>query len=489
MMNIREYLSTNPRIHKFSVAPTFWGKVKFECIKALFKTLPFGGRLYVDAPQNLNFYFELLFSYLKKEFGMHVGNTISVLGIGSKGYKGNVLVEVDIDGKKEVIKGHGSSFESQDEALSKAVGEFLERYSSAVPSPDDAVLIRSGEVEHFLRNTVHVRQFHSYSKEQIAANSRLSFRSTGKMKLLPMEHLMSGKKVWYPLQQIFWHQNALQRKEGFFSYATTSGCAGGFTVEEATLFAFYELIERDAFMCHWLTKSSPKKVVLEKGVFPAYDDFSTLIDVSGFEVHILDTTTNTGIPSALCVVRGKDGVQLCVAGGARATLMEAIEVAFGEMMSCVALLRSEQKFSLPPTYVPFTTTGIHRDERIRLWAHAQDTSAAHFLLDGETVAIHHANVHEYRSAVSVEKKDELKHCLSMLARAGESYSHVYRYLFRSPRVEALGFFVVRVIIPMLYPLYLSENHAFTESARLCDFARWKHGTEQFEINTTVHPFP
>jgi hypothetical protein len=44
-------------------------------------------------------------------------------------------------------------------------------------------------------------------------------------------------------------------------------------------------------------------------------------------------------------------------------------------------------------------------------------------------------------------------------------------------------------MPKLYPLYLNEVMALTDSVRLEEFNLWKNGKKDFVINIEPHPFP
>jgi len=266
---------------------------------------------------------------------------------------------------------------------------------------------------------------------------------------------------------------------------TTSGCAGGFSLDSATLSAIYENVERDSFFCYWLTKSVPKIIDIDISSIAIYEKLLQVIQNTDYKIFVLDTTTDLNISSCICVLYNPISGGLCVSGSCNVNMQKAIENSVTEIVSSLSLLNfpPETVFNLE-NYQPFITRGIGRKERLELWANETDFSKINFLLSGEK-----KKLSTYEQKFFLNKKEELDFVINIFKNKKNEYENIYQYQVKSRFLQKLGFYVVRVVIPKLYPLYLSENQAFTESLRLKEFNLWKNGVEIFNVNTDPHPFP
>lgn len=268
------------------------------------------------------------------------------------------------------------------------------------------------------------------------------------------------------------------------------GCAGGFTFEMATLNAIYELIERDSFMCFWLTKTNPTRIHLEKGVSETFDLALNFLNLSHYELFVLDITTDLKIPSVLCVIKGKVNNAIMIAASSKETLLDAIESAVLEVMSCGVMSNQEKFFELDLDTPVYLNTKISRDERVNFWIHRGSTAGLDFLLnENKILKITKENQGEFSKKENDSDKIKLDKLLTKLKGEGEKIENIYVYEFKNKYIEKIGFKVVRVVIPYLYPIYLFEYTKLSLSKRLDDFNLSKSGTKVFELNQEIHPFP
>jgi ribosomal protein S12 methylthiotransferase accessory factor len=120
---------------------------------------------------------------------------------------------------------------------------------------------------------------------------------------------------------------------------SSSGCALGSSLEEAALHALLELIERDAFLMAWCRRV-PLAAIAPRSID---DPITTLlletIDGRGFDVHLLATTYDLGLPSiwALAVNRTPDAVPATFsAAGSSPIPGDAVRAALWELAQLVA---------------------------------------------------------------------------------------------------------------------------------------------------------
>jgi ribosomal protein S12 methylthiotransferase accessory factor len=111
------------------------------------------------------------------------------------------------------------------------------------------------------------------------------------------------------------------------------GCGAGVTAGHALLHGLLEIVERDAAALWWRGGFRPRAVPLEA---VAVRDGSTLIaqlrqGLSRRTSHLLEITTDLGIPSVAAVSFAPDGTGFCCGTAARPTLNKACEAALLEM--------------------------------------------------------------------------------------------------------------------------------------------------------------
>jgi bacteriocin biosynthesis cyclodehydratase domain-containing protein len=80
-------------------------------------------------------------------------------------------------------------------------------------------------------------------------------------------------------------------------YADSNGCASGNTLEEATLQALLELVERDAVATWWYNEVPRPAVDLATVASPYLDDLQDWIAGEGRDLWVLDITNDIGIPA------------------------------------------------------------------------------------------------------------------------------------------------------------------------------------------------
>jgi ribosomal protein S12 methylthiotransferase accessory factor YcaO len=176
---------------------------------------------------------------------------------------------------------------------------------------------------------------------------------------------------------------------------------------------------------------------------------------------------------------------LGVSGGSRVNMASAVECAIGEMFFMFNILnRTDYDMKKFENYIPFKTEGVLRNDRLAYWAMKKNFESIAFLFKGEK-----KKLSEYENKNISSKKEELEILLNKLRTLGQDYDQVYVYEAKNKILKTVGYHVVRAIMPKLYPLYLNEVMALTDSVRLEEFNLWKNGKKDFVINIEPHPFP
>jgi ribosomal protein S12 methylthiotransferase accessory factor len=321
---------------------------------------------------------------------------------------------------------------------------------------------------------------------------------------VPGVSLKTGAPAEIPLQLVEWGDLRLGTQFGAdtysFSSRTTSGAGGGFTVAQATLSALCEAIERDAFMIHWLNKITPQKVVLVSGDgIPArVSEQVRILENRGYQVNIVDITTDIRVPTCACVVfspeiNGK--IPVHVFASCHPDPLSAVSGVMRETITGLALSFGRMPdISISDDNRPFSAREIGKRQRIDLWLSGQLTDKIIFMTTGNEISYTKWAEKFEPVGKNATKEEMLSLVLRQLGELqkveGERYE-AYSHEAQSDLLVELGYHVVKVCVPALMPLYLRETAALLDCERLRTVPQKLGHTPAptDSYNPVPHPFP
>lgn len=263
---------------------------------------------------------------------------------------------------------------------------------------------------------------------------------------------------------------------------SSSGVAAHSSRAMALLSGILELVERDAFMIHWLHRLSPPRLDKRDLTSPHHMRLLECITQSADEVHLLDLTTDLGLPVMLAVGVHRHGRRpaLMLGAGAAVTISAALDKALGELYA--ATLSPTERWRPSPPLVDSDV--IFLEDHARAYEHPDWLSKACFLWSSDRLS---AGLQE-RS----EPKASATALLKVRQRLEECGHEVIGVDMTTSDVAPYGLCVVRAIVPGLQPLALG-NRWRLGGRRLFD-APQRMGiavTAQRaeELNHTPHCFP
>ena len=411
------------------------------------------------------------------------------------------------------LYGSGTSYTSFTEAFSKAIGELLERYVLLTPFFDKKNRVTQkifGDKQIPRALLCETPRFFEWQRKYVSNGLtkevlKKDAINEAVVHIVRGESLSSREKVHIPLQHVQWGPNYAQGMFGADTYRispkTTSGAGGGFTLTDATLSGLCELVERDGFLIYWLNRLSPRRIRIDEQdpqVFtPRFLDVYRSLSDRGYEVHLLDTTTDIHVPSIACLILTplSDGRKsVSVTGKCHPDPYRALELAVLEHIGVLNKPLKEDNIIAvsDPAYVPFADRKIGKNERVNMWRSGRMTDNIGFFLSGKEIAFTEwAN--KFPSAPA-DQESALSCVLDEFARmekeSGKAYE-VFRYNVRHHILNELEYHVVKVVVPALMPLYLTETGAPLDSVRLREVPK-KLGYIPARIdayNPLPHPFP
>jgi ribosomal protein S12 methylthiotransferase accessory factor len=379
---------------------------------------------------------------------------------------------------------YGASWDF-DEAFSKGVGEFLERYTllfwRSYPShhASRAELTRRGV------RCLDPRQVVRLSEAQQSHNGSKRMDERTPIRWVQGRRLFGGDPIWLPAQLVFWNYGAHESGEPLLGEANTNGAGGMFTLRQAILSGLRELIQRDAFLTVWLNTAAPPRLdpsTLEGEI----RELLALFARYRFELELLDITSDIGLPAfaAILLDVSGEGKGVYVAAGCEASPEAAIKRAITESLLIAHITRKRGgTWSLPEPYEPFVTP-LGQQERVRLWANPSMFERFRWFLEGPRVSF--VQVKE-RHQVPTDPEQELDWLIERFQRLGPGYE-IYYYPVPHPVLRAVGYHVVKVMVPALVPLYLLERHAPLACRRLQETPQKLGYREVAFPNPLPHPF-
>lgn len=219
-------------------------------------------------------------------------------------------------------------------AYIKAHAEAVER--DALLEPRDITVARLDELSHAL----HPSQIVSYRDAQYRKpdfpHQKLDPKASYHWS--PAEPLLGGPRCWMPGQFIYGRQvlSSIPITGGSLMQSNSSGCAAGPTAAAATEAALLEVIERDAFMRHWLTQT-PGQALGPRQIPASLRRRLEQLEATGCGV-VAQVLHTPAAPLVFVVLVSAQHAQqhfTCVGAGARPTLEASLDAALVELETTV----------------------------------------------------------------------------------------------------------------------------------------------------------
>lgn len=380
-----------------------------------------------------------------------------------------------------------------DEAGSKMIGEFCERYFLTLYKNKNLVRSNIRALEEKNISFLNIDLLAGFSEEQKKDTSWFRWDDKSIFRWEKITRISTGEQLLAPAQLVYW--NYVPDKESgepFLRERNTNGCGGYFTKEGAILSGLYELVQRDAFLFWWLNSLTPPKITPESVPDPMFQEILTESKRYGFNIHCLHTTVDIGIPSFAVIIEdnlNSDGPHFAMGAGCGANPERALRRSLEEAWSLYFWAKkvyNPDHGGLPKNYFSFHTVGIGQIERTTLFANPRMKTSYEFLINGNEKKFAEFNF-SYSPHFSSEK-EELATAINHVERIGEGYE-VYVFLPVHPLLSKLGYNSARVIVPQLIPLYLNETNAPLGTKRLHALPQKLGIAKMAMLNTWPHPFP
>lgn len=387
------------------------------------------------------------------------------------------------DGRYKPLVGSGKGF-SEDEAVTGALGEAIERYCATLWSAKRVRHARRADLEGM-----------SLSPEALVLFAPQQYEG---LRYAPWEpdHPIgwtlgctwgSEAPIWLPSLAVFLNYEARDAGE-FLCPVTSNGLACGGSVAHAVLKAALEVIERDAFLLMWHRRVRPERLSLADHPDPRLRDLVSLYGRRGvrFELYRLRTKPEVPVMMALGIDENPEGPAVVVGLGASLDPAQAARGSVLEVAQVRPALRIRMRSPEARQRLAELLADPMRVEELEdhdlLYAHPSMLSCFDFIRRQPEQAPGWPG-----SGAEESEERQLDRLAALLGREGYPIHWVD---LTTADVRELGVAVVRVVIPGYQPIHFGSREIRLGGRRLHELGALLAGTAargDGDIHWLPHP--
>jgi ribosomal protein S12 methylthiotransferase accessory factor len=377
----------------------------------------------------------------------------------------------------------GGASISQAKARLKAIGEAIERYCSSLFNVEHTEFISASNANFPLLNPASFSLFSSTQYRDSKFKYK-AFTDATKIRWVDCVDLYSGNVVYAPASMVFFpyffdHGN----DEQAIVQPVSTGLACHSSFESALLSGIYEVVERDAFTITWLRGLAPPKINIDdlaKNIRKLIERFT----ICGYEIALLDITTDLKLPTLLAVATSKTNRNpaVTVAAATRFYPEEAAQAVLEELAHTLSYARG--LFHEKDWYNQQSEISFQNTFHISFWTSFENQEKIDFLFQTDRTL----SLIDVGDKNLLSQGESLETVVQFIHEIG--YSVIYRDLTSSD-VASLGLTVIRALIPGLHPLFFGMDSQPLGGERLHEVPD-KIGIKPSiptAFNELPHPFP
>jgi ribosomal protein S12 methylthiotransferase accessory factor len=352
------------------------------------------------------------------------------------------------------------------------VGESLERYATFIYFDDELL----PGTEHELPGpAVAMDDFIVYSARQYE-RPNFAFRRydpAKRRRWTAISDLRAGTERWIPADLVWFCDHADPDEYLLASFST--GWAAGKDRQQAMQSGLYEVVERDSFILHWITRESPTRLVpedLESVIGDA--ELAAFFKKGVVELSLLWLRNEFSIPCVLAVIKP-------------ATKRIAT---FG------ACAHHDPKWALRKAVFEACQTWAWALELRRSARRVEDANEIRGLRDHALFYLRESSFHNLEFLFEGDEApvaDFMRHAAP--TALGDSVERIHRRGYTvlikdltTRDLNDLGFVAVRAIVPGLQTLYVGQAMVHEDGRRVARFLDWLGKPRAMPDQIPPHPF-
>lgn len=339
-----------------------------------------------------------------------------------------------------------------EQAVVSAIGEAIERYCASIYRRSELVHASFDDLEHALDPNRVV----NFSTAQIASDgfNRVLYTHGDELGWVEGVDETTGEETMLPGQLVYLTYE--EPSDPFIRETISTGLAAGMTRSGAKTRAVLEVVERDAFMIYYLTRTPLPRIDVS-GCGGDIQTITDRLDQAGLDWHVLDARTDHDVPTVVSVIIDESTEPaVTVAASAARTIRDAVRGALEEAIQT----RLYQRYHLENgaesvDLQTVATEDIDQDTRLLGWAHSNARTKLSFWTEADRIV----PLSQIRSESNI---DDSRSVIDTVSTEWDLYS----VNITTRDVAQAGFVVVRAIAPAAQPLYLREVNRYWDESRL-----------------------
>jgi ribosomal protein S12 methylthiotransferase accessory factor len=261
----------------------------------------------------------------------------------------------------------------------------------------------------------------------------------------------------------------------------STGLAAGPSLASAIYSGILEVIERDAFSCHWLTGISPPKLDISEQLDQLPIELKKLLEVKHIDYNLRNFTTDIDVPTIVTILKSGDEFGFSLGASSHPKLGHAFKKSIIESFhtfNWVMDIKSSCDLSLVSEDI------ITFSDHLEFYLNKENHSNLDFLYNNTEAAPALISKDDFSSGFA--NKQELNSMVSYLKTLG---LEVFVVDLTTEDVLELGFHVSKVIIPGLQPIYCGTGNEQLDPRRLQKFVTSCGYEMPSQLNLSPHAFP
>lgn len=354
-------------------------------------------------------------------------------------------------------------------ALLKSLGEAFERHCLSIQKKKIC-----SSYQNILDKAINIFEFNDFSSKQLSDPKFKQFVYDRNSKFYWDWgfDFFTLKKILVPSQLIsvpykYFYEQVI--REPISTGAALSTSLGG-----AIYRGICEIVERDAFMITYLNKLRRSCIDLDKSG-QQLKELKEIYSRYNLELIVVDVTTDLQISAMMGLVIDRTGIGPAISVGLSADLnpttaaIKAVKEALHSRPWIRRLMLKNVK-----------NIDVNSFEgRALYWSSPKMIDKLDFIINNTEKIILKSNI------VDMSIREKITTTLRILKK---SELLTYFVDLTTPKIKKNGFYVVKVIIPKLQPLYLNENTKCLGNERLKSVPRRLGFLSNIKLNDVPHPF-
>lgn len=302
------------------------------------------------------------------------------------------------------------------------------------------------------------------------------------IKWIECTNLLTRKKIFFPAQMVFVPYNL--SRERIIQLPISTGAAAHRTLAQAITNGILEVIERDAFITHYLLNTGGVKIIIKNQIILKKIDH--YLRQYRLELHLFSLPTDIQVHNIMAIVIDKTGKGPVISAG--------VKSGFDPLLVCIGAIeealqsRPWMRNEFAKSKGNITNSSISTIVSRGFYWYSRDRSSCLSLWtrNRRKRTVVFSRMKNYNLLLKKKHITEYAYLLSDLKHRGHS---PYFIDLSSSFSRKIGLRVVKCLIPTLHPLHLDESFSYQKMDRLQNLVPILFKRDRkIKLNTTPHFF-